>query len=219
MNASQVEIDIDGKWSLEDLSVMSKTYIQCYSLIYSLADIELPRVEYEKFREYLKGEYLRYPWRGGFSTVNFYKNIYNKIPVEHQPQVHSIRYASPGTVILTEIATVAVILAGIIASITKSIDFAHDTYNKIKRGISERQLSKIEVEKKQLELLDKEIKFIQNSMDEISNIMNIPTELMKELEMKSGGNKLMQLKILLSFYKRLEPLVLMQADGRLKLEE
>lgn len=218
METSKVEIDIDGRWSLEDLSVMSKTYIQCYSLVYSLSDVELPRAEYERFREYLKGEYSRYPWRGGYSTVNFYKNIFNRLPYEHQPQIHSIRYSSPGSVILTEVATVAAVISGIVLSVAKSLDVAHDTYNKIKKGVSERKLSKIEVDKKQLELLEKEIKFIQSSLDELIYIMNVPPEMIEELEKRSGGNKLMQLKILLSFYRRVEPLALLQADGRLKLQ-
>lgn len=219
METSNVEIDIDGKWSLEDLYVMSKTYIQCYSLVYSLSDIELPRFEYEKFRDYFKSEYSLYPWRGGYSTVNFYKNIYNKMPFEHQPQIYSIKYSSPGTIILTEVATVAAIIAGIVLSVTKSLDMAHDTYNKIRKGISDRKLSKIEVDKKQLELLEKEIEFIQNSLDELIDIMDIPHLMVEEIDKRSGGNKLMQLKILLSFYRRVEPLALLQADGRLKLED
>jgi len=218
MEASKVEIKIDGKWSLEDLYVMSRTYIQCYSLIYSLADVELPRVEYEKFRNYLKGEYARYPWRGGYSTINFYNNIFHRIPYEHRPLIHSINYSSPGALVLTEVATVAVIISGIVLSVAKSLDVAHDTYNKIKKGITDRKLSKIEVASKEFELLEKEMKFVEQSLAELIDIMNIPPEMLEELEKRSGGNKLMQLKILLSFYRRVEPLALMQADGRLKLE-
>lgn len=219
METSQVEIDIDGKWTLEDLYVMSRTYIQCYSLVYSLSDIELPRTEYERFSDYLKGEYSRYPWRGGYSTVNFYNNIYHRIPYEHRPLIYSIRYSSPGTLVLTEVATVAAIISGIVLSVAKALDVAHNTYNKIKKGISDRKLSKIEVEKKQLELLEREIEFIHDSLKELTYIMNIPPEMIHELEKRSGGNKLMELKILLSFYRRIEPLALMQADGRLKFED
>lgn len=217
MEASNVEIDIDGKWSLEDLSVMSKNYIQCYSFIYSLSDLELPRADYERFRDYFKSDYSKYPWRGGFSTINFFNNIYNKIPIEHQPQVHSIRYASPGKVVLTEVASIATVICGIVLTITKGLDMAHDLYNKIQKGISDRRLSKIEVDKKQMELIEAEIDFITDSLSDFTSMMNIPSEMLDELEKKTGGNKLMQLKILLSFYRRLEPLALMQADGRLQL--
>jgi hypothetical protein len=94
---------------------------------------------------------------------------------------------------------------------------AHDLYYKIQKGISARKLSKIEVDKKQLELIETELKFITDSLCEFTSMMNIKQEMLDELDKKTGGNKLMQLKILLSFYRRLEPLALMQADGRLKL--
>jgi hypothetical protein len=54
MEASNIDINIDGKWSLEDFSVMSKNYIQSYSFIYSLSDLELPRPDYEIYRNYFK---------------------------------------------------------------------------------------------------------------------------------------------------------------------
>lgn len=218
MQVDIIEIDIDLKWSLDDFSFMTKMYIQCYSLLYSLSNIDLPDAEYNKFQEYIKGEYAKYPWRGGYSAVNFYRSIYNKIPFEHRPEIYSINYASPGKIKLKEVAVVAALLATITVSVTKSIDNIHDTYNKIQKGMSERKLARIDIELKELELRQSEMQFVNDSFDALANELDLSQELLQELDRKTAGNKLMQLKILLSLYRRIEPLALMQAGGYLDLQ-
>lgn len=213
------EIDIDRKWSLEDLYTFSKNYIQCYSLIYSLSDVQLPRTDYDRFKDYLKGEYSKYPWKGGYSAVNFYRNIFKKIPHEHQPQIISIAYASPGKIKLKEVAIVAATVATIITATTVSIDKINDSYNKIQKGISERKLSKIEISQKELELEDEKMDFVHNSLVKLCKDFKLSKKLIEELHKKTGGNELMQLKIILSLYRRIEPLAIMQANGLLTLEQ
>ncbi|MCK4621065.1 MAG: hypothetical protein KAT62_02495 [Desulfuromonadales bacterium] len=217
MELGVVDLDIQLDWAFDEFSHMSKMYIQCYSLIYSLSDIELPSA-YEKYNDFFKAEYANYPWKGGYSVVNFYRSIFNKIPFEHRPEIVSINYNSPGKIKLKEIVEVAAALAAIVASVTISIDNIHDSYNKIQKGMSDRKLTKIELNIKELELKEKEMHFIEKSIEELTKAMDINEELKKALENKSGGNKLMQLKILMSLYRRIEPLAMMQDRGSLNLD-
>jgi len=46
--------------------------------------------------DWFHGVYAKYPWRGGFSALNFYQSLYAKIPYEQRPQIEEIQYASPG---------------------------------------------------------------------------------------------------------------------------
>ena len=74
---------IEGDWSVEDLGEFPRLLTQAYSLIYGLNVLHLP-------------EFEEYPWRGGFSSMHFYKWAHNRIPAEHRPRVAKMQYASPG---------------------------------------------------------------------------------------------------------------------------
>ena len=77
MNEEKYKVYINGRWELEDFGVFSKQYTQCYSLLYSLA---APSQETELVRRGFQFEYSKYPWRGGFSVINFYFSLYAIIP-------------------------------------------------------------------------------------------------------------------------------------------
>ena len=217
METGCVYLRLDKEWDMEELAALSKLYVQCYSLVYSLSDFEI-KSEDPKAIDWFKGAYAKYPWRGGFSTVNFYHSLYAKIPHDQKPAIKEIQYASPGHIKLTEAVKVAALLAAIVAAITTSIDDIHETYNTIQKGMSSRKLTKLEVELKELELEEARLEYVRNSKKLLIEKMNIPESVQSELARRSGGNELMELKILMAFYRRAEPLAIMQNQGKLFLE-
>ena len=40
--------------------------------------------------------FLKYPWKGGYSAVNFYNDLYQALPPSAKPKVAGIRYNSHG---------------------------------------------------------------------------------------------------------------------------
>ena len=216
MNIGNVILKLDKEWDMEEMATLSKLYIQCYSLVFSLSDFAL-KTNDERAFDWFKGTYANYPWRGGFSAVNFYNSLYAKIPYEQRPIIIEIRYASPGHIKLKEAVLVAGMLAGIVAAITTSIDNVHDTYNKIQSGMSQRKLTKLEVNIKELQLKQEQMKFIRDSKKQLIEELEIPKLMQSELSRRSDENELMDLKILMSFYRRLEPLALLQGNEKLFL--
>ena len=210
-------LKLDKEWDMQELASLSKLYIQCYSLVYSLSGFEIDSTD-EKVIDWFQGTYVKYPWRGGFSTVNFYHSLYAKVPYAERPQIKEIQYASPGHIKLKEALLVAGMLAGIVVAVTSSIDDIHDTYNKIQKGLSERKLTKLEVQIKELELDSARLKFVQESKKELIDSMKIPEKMQSELRRRSEGNELMELKILMSFHRRVEPIAIMQSNGMLAVE-
>ena len=89
-------ISIDGEWLMADFSEFFHYYAQVYSLCLVLQPEEQSR---SQFAEAL----ARYPWRGGYSVVNFYQELDRVIGRPGRPRVRSIQYASPGAI---EIAAV-----------------------------------------------------------------------------------------------------------------
>lgn len=203
MEQGITKIRIDGRWELEDFGVFSKQYTQCYSLLYSLSGVS---EESELARRGFQFEYARYPWRGGYSVVNFYYSLYAQIPYDHRPEVKSIRYSSPGAIELSAILEVTATLGGIITITAISINKIHDLYNNIQRGIRERKLGRIEVEAKQLQLDREQAEYVTRAIKQIAEAMCLSDELMAALKQRTSGNKLVQLKVLLSLYRRMEPI-------------
>src|SRR5207248_3759476 len=84
-------IHIEGKWSLEDLYVLPRTFEQVYFMVYSLFP------EHDDFTlERIQHTYEAFPWQGGYSAVNFYDQLKHITPKRERPQIASIHYGSPG---------------------------------------------------------------------------------------------------------------------------
>jgi len=203
------KIYIDGKWDLEDLYVFPHTYEQVYFLIYSL----LPH-EDEEIQEKIKYAYSKFPWRGGYSAVNFYSKLKDTTPKKERPQVLSLQYASPGWIELSLIIVVAVAVERLVKAIASIIKEANSTYHEIQTGLSKRKLLRIEVKKKELELEKQHKDFIRDSTEKMANILSLKD--IAQMHEKSGS-PLKTLKILLSLYRRIRTLVEYQNRGKTKL--
>lgn len=217
MELGNTYLRLDKEWEMQELADLAKLYTQCYSLVYSLSGMRVNSQD-EKIIDWFHGIYAKYPWRGGYSVVNFYHSLYKKIPYEQRPQIVEIQYASPGHIKLKEAAAVAGLLAVIVTAVTTSFDQIYDSYNQIQRGMSEQKLRKLEVERSELQLGQERLKFIRESRQLLIEQMKIPETMQQELERRSGGNQLMQLKILVSFYRRVQPLSELELREMLKVE-
>src|SRR5688500_8691733 len=98
LQTSKTKLLLNGRWNLEELSETTKGYTQLYGFAFSLLDDlpQDPRIQ----MDYL---YARFPWRGGYSTVNFFNQLFHKIPPKLRPEVERIQYASPGFIELSEL--------------------------------------------------------------------------------------------------------------------
>lgn len=218
MELGNTYLRLDQDWEMQELADLAKLYTQCYSLVYSLSGIRIDS-EDERAIDWFHGVYAKYPWRGGYSAINFYHSLYAKIPFEQRPRILEIQYASPGFIKLKEAALVAALLAGIVTAVTTSFDQIHDSYNQVQKGMSERKLRKLEIELTELQLDREKLKFIQESKKLLIEQMQIPVAMQQELIRRTGDNELMQLKILMSFYRRVQPLSELEHREMLKVEQ
>ena len=131
-------IHIEGGWSLEDLYVFPRTFEQVYFLVYSL----MPERD-EDSLERIHDAYRAFPWRGGYSAVNFYNQLKYVTPKKDHPQIASLHYASPGWLEVALILSVAFSVERLVQSISSTIGHAHDVYDRIVRGMSERKLLRV----------------------------------------------------------------------------
>lgn len=212
MEVDNLKLYIDGRWELTELNVLTRVYIQLYGLIYSL-DVADDYLDNEI--QYIFG---KYPWRGGFSAVNFYQNLFAKMPREYKPTIKSIQYASPGFIELSQIVEVAKDVAQIVGYVSAALLAGNKTYSIIHKGMSERKLMRLNLRSEELSLLEKEKSFIHNSVVEISNLMGVKKETLAKLYFRNEDNELAVLKILASVYRRARDLAKLQNKHKLDLQ-
>jgi len=212
MQATKTKLRLDGHWNLEELSEATKDYLQLYGFVYSL----LPNLPTARRAE-VDHIYGKFPWRGGFSTVNFFSQLFHKIPPKLRPEVKKIRYSSPGFIELQELLIVAIGVAAIVKAVCASLNFANDTYRGIQRGSAEHKLTKIDISNKELELTQRQLAFCDAQVEKLLKLFNFSAEQAAALDEKTQGNPAMKLKILLSVYRRVEPLAKKQLEGKIQV--
>jgi hypothetical protein len=212
LEAKKTHLELDGRWGLEELSDTTRDYIQLYGFAYSLIP-DLPTARQEEV-DYIYG---KFPWRGGYSTVNFFSQLFHKIPFKLRPAVVRIQYASPGFIELAEVLAVAVTVATIVTTVCKSLQSVHDLYRSIQKASVDYKLSRINLTKENLDLQQRQVAFCEVSAKKLVEAMGLTEEQEKLIDMKVQGSSVMKLKILLSVFRRVEPLAKKQAEGKLKV--
>lgn len=203
-----------GRWDFEELMEMTRDYIQLYGFAYSLSK-ELP-AHRESEIKYIYG---KFPWRGGFSTVNFFSQLFHKIPPPSRPKVLRIQYASPGFIEITAIAGAALAVAGFVKALCVSINAAHELYRNIQKRSVDLKLSKIDLAKQQLNLTRAQIEFCADASDKLTKVLGLSPSQDALLEQRTQGNKVMKTKLLLSVFRRAINLADKQASQMLNLAE
>jgi len=202
MTSTQAEtytIHIEGDWSLEDLYVFPRAFEQVYFLVYSL----MPERD-EDALERIHHAYSALPWRGGYSAVNFYNQLKYVTPKPDRPQIVSIHYASPGWLEVALILSVALSVERLVKSISNTIGHAHDVYDRIARGMSERKLLRLEAQQKELQFKKEELEYITSCLDQMGKLLGFNN--LEEIKNRTG-HPYISLKILLSLYRRVRTLV------------
>src|ERR1017187_1353263 len=188
-------ISIDGKWSLNDFYEFPHVYAQVYA--FNCAFI-LERDEEDAER--LAHTFSSFPWRGGFSAVNFYNQLGAQVPKRLRPTVQSIRYASPGWMELGLVISVAFNIGRVIDVVAKSGERINDFYTSIHKGMRDRKLMQIDVKHKEIELAREQLDFVIQSSRKLPDFMELDS--LEKINMQSE-HPLATLKILLSYYRRI----------------
>jgi hypothetical protein len=199
-------VHIAGEWSLEDLYVFPRTFEQVYFLVYSL----LPDLD-ELAIERIDHAYRKFPWQGGYSAVNFYNQLKYATPKQDRPQIASIRYESPGWIEIGLLVAAAYAVERIVKRTASTIKEAHDVYDRIIRGLSERKLLRLEVKRKALELKKEELEYIDFCVALMAKLLGFQN--IQEINARTGS-PYKTLKILLSLFRRVRTLVEYKESGK-----
>jgi hypothetical protein len=198
-------ITLDGEWSLNDFYELPHTYSQVYAFVYGL---ELPD-DFEEYERVLR--YANYPWRGGYSAVNFYRQLESAVPRSDRPRVLSIQYSSPGWLELSLAVGVALSARRIIKAFVQSAGELNVLYQEIYKNLHDRKLMRIEAKEADLKLREKELEFLETSSRRLSRLLKVPAS---EILHAQAPNRLAELKMLLSLFRRVRTLSEYEKKGK-----
>lgn len=192
-------ISIDGSWSLEDFYELPHVFAQVYAFHCAFGvDVEA------RDPERLSHAFASYPWRGGYSAVNFYNVLSSQIPRRFRPKVKSVQYGSAGWYDLALWVAAATAAGKVVKIVVDSAGSVNKLYNEIHEGLHHRRLLRIEEERKHLELTKEQLEFVENSSQQFARALGFGN--LTELN-NFTGNPLATIKILLSYYRRVRTLV------------
>ena len=199
-------LELDGDWGLWELSEFGRQYVQAYSFYHVLIAADRGN-ELCLYR--LRWALHAFPWRGGWSSVDFFDALVRTVPRSHLPRVRRIQYSSPGFI---EITVGIMAAAGAVKSISAAYNAIHESYRRTQRAAAEHKLLKIDVRKAELSLGKMEL------VDELVKELRDELKLQQFERLLRGLDTapLAELKVYLALCRRIRPLSKLQDDDKIR---
>lgn len=184
-------IGLDGDWELGTIGEAIRSYAQLYSTACFL--VGPTRM---KIRPVSKstGRYS-YPWRGGYSSVNFFRSVHAQTPRRYRLRVLQIQYASPGGIeLLGSCAAVALVVRTTTYCIRKILD----VYKETQKAVSDKKLNQLEVQARQAHT-----EFIVTAFTDLTHAMKLEPVAIERLHSVTQNDHWARLKIVLAIARRI----------------
>lgn len=212
MDNHTTKLLLDLNWSLEELSEVTHNYTRVYGFAFSLLG-DLRGSEERK----VQLVYNKFPWRGGYSTVHFFNNLFKGIPESGKPEIEEIKYASPGYIELAVILEAAIHVGVMVAAVAVVYNTAFETYKYLHSRSSQLKLSEVDASNEH-GMTVPQTNFVKGASERMEKVLGLSDRQRHVLDARVDGNNLMKMKILFSVFRRVEPLAEKQAQKKLKVQ-
>ncbi len=206
-------VDIDGNWEFPEFSSFGEKMSGVYSFLHAVNTLsELPVRPITEQKSRLEETFNVHPWRGGFSYVNFYEDLYFSIEKVDRLNVREIAYASPGHITLEGSGSTFVEVQKALNAIKSKYSKSKEFYGSLYQFLSKNKL---------LATSSSDVRgtvVLQNIIKElVENLANsIELEKIDVIYEYSDKNWVVTAKIILSYHRRLVELFKFYAEGRAK---
>ena len=200
---------MDERWELEDLYIFPHTYSQIHAFIYCL-DFELE----ERKEKRIDHSLMNYPWQGGYSYTNLYKVLNALIPVEDNPKIAEIKYASPGWIDLLMNPDVALQIAKSLGILIGAGVAAMEAFKRIDKSRLDMARNRRKNQVEMFKFSVAEAKYLNQMSEEIAK--NLGFENLDKLNARTKSPEV-TLKLLLAHQRRMNKMVEYVASGKAKL--
>ena len=199
-------ISIDGRWGIEDMSRFSDLIQDSYAFVYALIGKGTSATKWK-----MGALFNRYPWRGGFSSVNFFNDLYKLIPINERAEIRSIKYASPGTIRMNMDDDVADLIRSFVDDLNNQESIGRAAYKEARDYLKAKGwLGKA---KDDIEFLAQDKERLLEYIVKLSNAFNLEAHV-DDIVRFSNSDPLGSVKILLAYFRRLSGLADYAATGK-----
>jgi len=206
LNSDFKVVNIDGQWEISDLRKFSDLVQDCYSFGFALLG-----ATGNAATKKINSLFHKHPWRGGFSSVNFFKELYKNIPNEDRAGIRKIEYASPGEIKFYMNGDVADSIRELVNGINEDKSPARDAYKKAYVYLQDLGwLSKSDAD---IALSSQDIEALTELLEETCKAFGLEESAEHILDLASG-DPLSAIKIVLAYYRRLQGLADYVATGK-----
>jgi hypothetical protein len=146
--------------------------------------------------------FRKFPWRGGFSTVGFYRGLYGQIPRPHRLAIQGINYHSPGEITVSAVDAIVDQVRASVAVLNQERKDLQQFYKQLYDGMSARDLLGRSLEEIDPDPLD--LNFVETSAKKLASTMQF--QMMDQLLSLTDGSWIASAKILMSYYRRVKAL-------------
>ncbi|SPO53208.1 conserved protein of unknown function [Pseudomonas sp. JV551A1] len=198
------KIEIDGRWDVADLSLFSDLIRDCYAFGHALLR--------DTSTLALKQIFQHYPWRGGGSSLGFFRDLSDNINADELMKVTKMQYASPGFIEFSLRDDVADLIKTLIVEINLPESPAANSYYEAREYLRVRNwLTRSEDEIPDLSQDEKDrVKAIMDDLCEKFGLIDYRDHIFE----LSQNDELAGVKILLAFYRRLKKFADYSATGK-----
>lgn len=209
--AVEVEkLAIDGKWEMQEFGHFYQKYADIYALVLSTKNWlndSLPQA----FRAAIKAEFLARPFKGGFSYVYLFDDLFERIPIVQRPSLKQVKYASPGSVLLTGDSEIFGELESIIRNYLANREQIYAAYVELRQYLSRSHLLRLAGDRYPAN--DPTAAHIRNEARALSDLLGaFEFETIMKLTNK---NALVTAKVILATVRRIDESAAFFAQGRM----
>lgn len=197
---------LDGKWSLEDLTVFSRVYFQNYSFIYCL-DSSIENSDTRRIESLLE----QYELRDGLSYVNIYDIFRANIQKEDRPQIESIQYASPGWLDMVLNVDVALQVAKVIGIYLGTPVAIAETYKRLHKIFTDLQEQRRKYQRNSMKLDAEKAAIAQKLTHELAKGLGF--ENIKQLDEQTKDVE-ESAKLIMAHYRRISKIAKFVQSGK-----
>lgn len=203
--SATIDIGIDGRWDIQDLSEFPNKFADAYSFLHAVRSSDDDGNDRE-----LGDLFERYPWRGGFSSVGFYNGLYMRIPRTQRLLVKEIRYASPGAIKITALPSIAGEIQKMVEAINSDWRNVQEAYRELHNGMSERGY--LGLSHREVNLKNDDRAFLERASKALCKAIGF--DYISRVHKLAGSDWLATAKIAASFYRRIEELARFYESGK-----
>lgn len=206
LNSDFKAVNIDGKWEISDLRKFSDLVQDCYSFGFALLG-----ATGKAATKKINSLFHKHPWRGGFSSVNFFKELYHNIPNEDRAEIRRIEYASPGEIKFFMNGDVADSIREVVNKINEEESSSLAAYKKAYSHLQ--NLGWLGKTDEEIDLSSGDVAELTELLEETCSAFGLDENASHILDL-ANGDPLSGIKIVLAYHRRLQGLADYVATGK-----